>query len=326
MAYALSRYTDAYRINMERELERFKDWARQFAVDEVTPLVVNAYITTILAKLPSPSSALTFRASVCRLADVYDIDRPVNRLTFILMKSIEYHHKAGGRMTLTDVDVKNICSIKNSYHRQLLLLLLSTGLRPSELCQLKMPMINFTHATLYTGSTKYAPQGRWIKLCTVACRAASALKPFISPDGFLITKSDAALKELKAALRGALCTDPNKPLAVSLYACRHWFCTRLWQLGCSSAFIMAQMNHKSWYTTQYYIHTDDAVVPWRDRFTPPSSDDVVEETDLVILFPTLWLPRAAKSPEIIPPPNFTTAWLNKRRLRPVIPEEDSTLR
>jgi len=62
----------------------------------------------------------------------------------------------------------------------------------------------------------------------------------------------------------SLARDPSRLPVFQLRTAMRWFATHLYIIGFTSAYIMRQMNHKYWSTSQLYVVTyDGQPAPWR---------------------------------------------------------------
>ena len=193
----------------------------------------------------------------------------------------------------------------------LLKLLAGTNLRPQELKNLTPSCFHLKAMQPYlkTLPTKFRPNGRSVDLSPMMVGCVTwILKQISKSSGTIVPQITTFMRQLQLTMRKLITSDPEKLPMVTLYATRHYYCTRMWSLGASSAWLMDQMSHRNWKTTCIYIH-GDSVPAWRDAFTG--------ELPL-----SLELPLSAESAPCLQQPDKTKAWLAKRRKTQEIEAEE----
>jgi len=253
------------------------------------PKSLNLYLTLVSAFYQSSSHAFKTRAAASWWAKLNSVPRPCDPLTWSICSALKKHLDQGARMTLTPHDFEKLSDC------HALRLLGSTGMRPSELA--KLPPASCHPLHVHTLPTKFAPGGRDVPLSRIASDALKLLLASQHSPECLIAPTQACLRALQDRLRFLIASDPERPPPVSLYALRHFFCTQLYAKGCSSAFIMQCMHHKSWATTEVYIHCDPK--PWRCSFEGVPDDP--------------FLPHGASVAPLLQAPNTTAEWLRRKR-------------
>ena len=106
-----------------------------------------------------------------------------------------------------------------------------------------------------------------------------------------------------------LAQDPSNLPSVTLYTCRQFCASNLWNLGVSSAWLMSQMSHKSWLTTKIYVHCEGGVAPvWSNVFVAPVWRNVFVGTTT-----NTFLPLSASLAPPMQEPGTTAAYLSLAR-------------
>ena len=302
-AMALSALATPYRSQLQSAWTSFWDWSKATSCT-FEPDVVNHYIATVCSQSSALSRASKFRASVTWVAAILSIDRPLDHLTWKLLRGLQKQYASEGKFWLDICDYSKFRAAKQDNNMLAIRLLCSTGLRPSELqaltpaafkCASKPP-------TLVTRPTKHRPAGRSIQLSHEACDLAALLVKG-KPTGQLIFPQTAAfVHSLQASLRAAITNDPSKLPLICLYSTRRLFATLLYEGGAQSPYIMAQMGHRSWTTTQIYIKHPSGAAPWRASFK------------LVLTFQAgevaKFIPKEASKTPPMQEPSYLKKWLD----------------
>ena len=148
-------------------------------------------------------------------------------------------------------------------------------------------------AILEHNATKHRPKGRRVDLSPAMVSLVKKILKNVNNDRQpILPQSQQYVKDLQHLLRRLITVDPSKLPLVTLYSTRHYFCTNMYKLGCSSAWIMAQMAHKGWETTCLYIHIDGKP-SWRDVFTGDKNNDNIPYS--AITAPLLQEPSKTKA-------------------------------
>ena len=265
---------------------------------------MNHYLATVCCHYESINEAKKIRSCVSWVASIYDCPRPLNGLTIKIMYALEKTFQSGGRFHLVQEDIDRLKHPPKSddVEAHLLQLLAGTNLRPQELKNLTSSCIHTSAIQPYikTLPTKFRPQGRCVDLSPnmVGC-VTWILRQMTKSTYTIMPQSASYTKKLQMTLRRLVTKDPDKLPMVNLYATRHFWCTKMWKLGASSAWLMDQMSHRSWRTTCMYIH-EDSDKKWRDSYSgelPPCAD----------------IPRSAASAPCLQEPGTTKQWLDKKR-------------
>ena len=290
-ALALKSISDDYRVALQNHFDWYVDWCHEWHVEPMCASSLNAYIARVSAFFESSGHAKRTRAATSWIAKLNGLTRPCDALTWSCIRALEKVLDCGGRFLVTWADFVQLKG------KHVLRFLGCTGLRPSELAKLGPKGCH--KSKVRTMPTKFAPEGRFVPLSPLAREALSPLLASPHSDTSLIPPTQACLKKLQEELRRSMTSDPECLPPVSLYALRHLFATQLYIKGCSSAFIMDCMRHKSWKTTSLYIHVSELKVVWRCSFEGDPSDP--------------FLPEGAATAPYLQEPGMTNAWISKKR-------------
>ena len=269
-----------YAAQLSSMWRQLKSWCVDNCFEFLTGPVLNEFIAVVSTSYSSLSHASRARATSSWVAAMVSASRPCDAMTWKLMKAMEKVYKSGGRFLLTEVDFGRLRSAgkADKHPARFLCLVCLTGIRPCELCLLSQAnfMLVGTCPVLFIGPTKYRPAGRSIDLSPLAVSVIKDILATIGNDP-LLPNTKQALKDLKQALRRILASDPVSLPMLSLYSCRHFFCTVSYQRGASSAWLMRQMGHRNWSTTCSYIHlpNEEETPQWRDSFIGKPDDPLL---------------------------------------------------
>jgi len=260
---AISALADKTTGNYDTVFAQFKAWALHMGYSHISPKVVNKYLSKVCFWKPTDFQAKNFRAAVDLLADVNQVDRPVNRLTARLVKAKVKAYQTGDQAIPQDSKVLPwLTSPPSSSIGAMMAILFLSGFRPFDLHRLCLACWDQARELLWARQTKGGAAGRsiWVPLAM-----AKHLAYLASRGDKVWWQNDSKGRDsLVAHIRSALATDPSRLPSFSLRTARHWLATYLYRHGASSPYIMRQLNHKWWATSQVYIHLgDDLPAPWR---------------------------------------------------------------
>jgi hypothetical protein len=237
--------------------------------------LLNNFLADVAAVQSSPALGLNARAAAVWMADLNNLERPVNRLTLRLIHSITANYRTGNKLLLSVPDLNKLTSQKPSPAYDLVALMATTGLRIFELHRLQPSNVLLNGSLLKTNNAKGFPNGRSVFTSPLARKFIDSLTRqcaclwYLHPHG---------KDELLAALKCVLAMDPVKLPNVSLRCLRTLYATRLFQLGVSSAFIQRQLNHYWWETSCIYIKLPNGSLPaWRAKCEAPVGHEFVPE-------------------------------------------------
>ena len=253
--------TTDYLINLDTALGVFCPWALANGFRSVTAQVLNRFLAQVAAFAPSDFLAKNTRAGLDLLADLRQIPRPVNRLTWRLVHTISNNYKAGFKVIPSVGHVMQFVNVAPaSIEHALLALVFLTGLRVFEMAYISSASI--TPDYIWTVNAKGQRTGRSVHRTMAMDKHIAYLKA--TKHGVWFKNTPEEVNAITFLMRSAMAVDPAKLPPFTLRACRRFFATFLFNNGVCSTYLMRQMNHLWWKTTQLYIILPDGVqAKWR---------------------------------------------------------------
>ena len=202
-------------------------------------------------------------------------------------------------MPSTSKVVKHMKAQPKSLFDALFAIFFGTGFRPSDMDFLSTLSWDNPRQLLWSRSSKGFPTGRNNLIPGIILPHLTFLATNF-PNGYWWHKTTASAKDLVQHFRCILADDPLRPPQVTLRAARRWYATHLWNLGAPSAYLMRQLAHKWWSTTQHYIITSDgSLPPWR-------AECFVQEENKIWFHPSVFT-------MVFQDPHALQQWLNTWR-------------
>ena len=306
---ALSAKSPEYVINLGLAWCHFLDWASSLGAVSFSSDLVNHYIAVVSSTKSSPSHAKVFRAAVTWVAAIFGFSRPLDHLSWKLVKGLESRYQSLGKFWVSGPDVAKlkVPAVGDEFDVAVLDFLAHSGIRPAEMCHLTSScFVNESFSApawvvqalavscpgkptpvgsgkgklsvkgsavvvprLHTMATKFRPGGRYVDLSPIAISLVGRILSLSrSAKGApLCPQSKSFVRGLQQVFRRYLASDPSHLPQASVYSLRRWFASRLFDLGCSSFFVMAQLGHRHWETSVVYLKTTDGLpAPWRSKF------------------------------------------------------------
>lgn len=142
---------------------------------------------------------------------------------------------------------------RDSYDYYIISLLVNTGLRVSELCNLKWDDIDFNSKKLTVTNGK-GNKKRNVPLNNEAVETLQELSPNFYE--YVVTRWDGAKITPRAIQLSFQKISDNTCIKVTPHMLRHTFATRMIQKGLDVTILQKILGHESLNTTQQYIHHD----------------------------------------------------------------------
>jgi len=249
--------------NYDTAFAQYRAWAIAHGYYYVTPDRLNDYLARVCFYKPTDFHARNIRAAVDLLADIRGVPRPINRLTGRLVLAATKAYRQGATpLPQTSRLLPFLLSAPRDLVHAVFAVLCCSGFRPSDLDRLSLACWDFGRGILWTRSSKGFPVGRNAFVPPVLLPHLSFLASRFP--GLWWSNTASARDRLVFFARSILAADPNRLPGFTLRAARHWLATHLYSIGAPSPYIMRQLGHKWWATSQVYIHTvDDLPAPWR---------------------------------------------------------------
>ena len=189
---ALEGLNAEYKAQLSSAWKFFCNWTTMLPPSDslFNPSLINHYIASVCTQAGGLGKASRFRASVSWFCAMFSIDRPLDLLTWKLLKSLQKTYLSEGRFWLASSDVLKIDSSKDRLS-VLLQFLIYTGLRPLEFSLLTKASIH--ESSLKTMPTKHRPEGRTIMLSPKAKELAELISVGL-PDSALLCGSNSLVK------------------------------------------------------------------------------------------------------------------------------------
>jgi len=156
---AISALADKTTGNYDTVFAQFKAWALHMGYSHISPKVVNKYLSKVCFWKPTDFQAKNFRAAVDLLADVNQVDRPVNRLTARLVKAKVKAYQTGDQAIPQDSKVLPwLTSPPSSSIGAMMAILFLSGFRPFDLHRLCLACWDQARELLWAGRQKVVQQ------------------------------------------------------------------------------------------------------------------------------------------------------------------------
>lgn len=245
------RYSEATWENYESQLRQFLVWLRPRTLDDLNDEVIKGYLFHLandrkigISTQNTAINAIKFYLEKVHRGErkVYYVDRP--------MKESKLPH------VLTQDEVKRlISSTKNVKHRCILLVFYSTGIRMSELLNLRLSDFDPEKCQVFIRGGK----GRKDRLTITSSKALTYIKTYselYQPGEFLFegaAKSRYSARSVNNIIKRAA-KNAGIHKRVSAHTLRHSFATHLLEEGTDIRYIQMLMGHLSSKTTERYTH------------------------------------------------------------------------
>ncbi len=157
-----------------------------------------------------------------------------------------------------------------------------TGIRPIELCNLKVKDIDLNHKSIFPTTAKHG-SARTLKISNSLTEMIQnhITKNKLNPNDKLFTGNAINYGRCYRQIRNRLAIKLGNPTlkTISLYDFRHYFATRLYAKTKDILYVKQQMGHKKIETTLKYIQLLNDQED--NEYTCKTATNLKEETDLI---------------------------------------------
>jgi len=192
------------------------------------------------------------------------VSRPVNKLTSRLVSAKVKAYQVGQdplppRGKILPLLTSNPKTIEHA----LMALIFLSGFRPSDLDRIDRLAWDQKNELLWSKASKFYPAGRHVLVPPMLAKHLGFLSASL-PDTTWWTSTVSNRSSLLFSLRSFLADNPSRLPSVTLKAARRFMATFLYEIGAPSPYIMRQLGHRWWATSQMYIATNDSLpAPWQ---------------------------------------------------------------
>ncbi len=245
------RYSESTSENYESQFRQFMKWLAPRTLSDLNDEVIKGYLFHLandrkigISTQNTAINAIKFYLEKVHRGDrkVYYVDRP--------MKESKLPH------VLTQDEVRRLIgATKNVKHRCILLVFYSTGVRMSELLNLRLSDFDHEKCQVFIHGGK----GRKDRLTITSPKALAYIKTYAElyqPKDFLFegaAKSRYSARSVNNIIRRAA-SSAGIHKRVSAHTLRHSFATHLLEEGTDIRYIQMLMGHLSSKTTERYTH------------------------------------------------------------------------
>ena len=248
---ALKGYSSSTKKAYRAHINRFKEHLKK-DINEVTEEDIKKYIYYLININDNSNTYTTQAYSAIKLYCTYIVNRNIDLKNFPRPKTVKPLPKV-----LSEEDVAKILdSVINQKHRTILYVVYSSGLRVSEVVNLKVSDIDSKRMTIFVKDSK----GNKDRYTILAQETLTELRRYFKlykPKDWLFPGADESehlsVRSVQNVFKKA-CVKAKVNKDVGIHSLRHSFATHLLEYGTDIRYIQELLGHSSTKTTQIYTH------------------------------------------------------------------------